>query len=145
MLGGYRHRFAEAEVVGFHGARITGGALALVGGNDHRLAAFPQRVGDDSISGGQSGAGVDHEEADIGIQNRRACLHGHARGQTLRRTFIEAGRVDQAQIQPLNIVLRRRAVARHTRRVIDNGQALAGEPIEQRRFADIGPADNGDG
>src|SRR6266567_2451750 len=38
-----------------------------------------------------------------------------------------------------------RAVTRHTGRVIDNGQALAGEPIEQRRFPDIGPADNGYG
>ena len=27
---------------------------------------------------------------------------------------------------------------------IDDGDAPAGEPVEQRRFADVGPADNGD-
>src|SRR3546814_14635972 len=35
-------------------------------------------------------------------------------------------------------------VARHPRLVVDEREALADKPVEQGRFADIGPADNGD-
>ena len=36
------------------------------------------------------------------------------------------------------------AVAGDARRVVDERQLPAGQPIEQRRFADVGPADDGD-
>ena len=37
------------------------------------------------------------------------------------------------------------AIARDARLVIDQRAARPDEPIEERRFADIGPADNGNG
>ena len=36
------------------------------------------------------------------------------------------------------------AVARHARLIVDDGDALAGDAIEQGRLAHIGPSDNGD-
>ena len=37
------------------------------------------------------------------------------------------------------------AVARHARPVVDQREPLADQPVEQRRFADVRPADDGDG
>ena len=36
-------------------------------------------------------------------------------------------------------------IARHAGTVIYEGEFLAHQPVEQRRFADVGPADDGDG
>ena len=62
----------------------------------------------------------------------------------LNAGVFEAGGIDYFERQIAELSLAFAAVARHARFIVDQREAAADEPVEQRRFADIGPADNGD-
>ena len=66
-------------------------------------------------------------------------------GQRLRVFVLEAGGVDHPEFEPEQARLALAPVAGYARPVVDQRQALADEPVEQGRFADVGPADDGDG
>ena len=59
--------------------------------------------------------------------------------------ILEAGGVDHGEGEIADLRFAPPAVAGDARRVVDDGQALADQAVEQGRFADIGPADDGDG
>src|SRR5262249_12011230 len=61
-----------------------------------------------------------------------------------RRGLFEAGRVDDAEGEITEPRPPFAAVARDSGEGVDQCEALADEAIEQRRLADIRPADNGD-
>ena len=56
----------------------------------------------------------------------------------------DAARIDQRIRPPLPFNFRSDAVAGHARFVMNDGNAAAGDAVEQGRFPHIGPADNGD-
>jgi hypothetical protein len=64
---------------------------------------------------------------------------------------MDAGSIDEDDLRRRMYALQRRnldhpgdAVARGLRLGGDNGHLFAGESVEQRAFADVGPAENGD-
>ena len=63
----------------------------------------------------------------------------------VRRRFLEAGRVDQAEVEIGDMALALAAVASDARQIIDERQPPADKPVEQCRLADIGPPDDRDG
>ena len=97
------------------------------------------------VGGRDAGAGVDHEEDDVGLGDGHLGLPAHARFKAIAGDVLEAGGVEQAEAQIADAALALAAVAGDARRVVDQRDAPAHQPVEQRRFADIGPADNGDG
>jgi hypothetical protein len=144
VLARNRNRFAQAQLVGFADARLAGFALGLVGGDDHRLAATAQQGGEHFIQRGDAFAGVVDEQRDVRFLDGQLGLMTHARLQAFVRDVLEAGGVDQFQVQVAEAARGITAVTRNTRLVVDDSQLLAGQTIEQRGLAHIGAADDGE-
>ena len=136
----------ELEVVDTAGFEETGvGAprLGLVGDEDHRLAGLAHHLGEGAVVGQDAGLGVDQEEDQVGFMNGYLGLREHAAGQRGGGSILEAGGVDDVELQVVELRRMDAAVAGDTRRVVDQGQPASGEPVEQRGLADVGPADDG--
>ena len=58
--------------------------------------------------------------------------------------ILEAGGIDDVEIQVVETGGMHAAVAGDARRVVDERQLLAGQAVEKRRLADIRPADDGE-
>ena len=71
-------------------------------------------------------------------------LGAHAVLEAAARRGIEAGRVEQPEVQVGDAAFAFAAVARDARLVVDKRDLAADQPVEQRRFADIRPAKDGD-
>ena len=101
MLGGERQIGSpkpSAKTLGL--ARAMARASLLLATRITGLPLRAERVGDDFVARGHAFARVDHEQADIGVRDRRLVCARHARGETSGAAFIEARGVDQQQIEP---------------------------------------------
>ncbi len=143
MLGRDRDAARRARGRRPRARRRAAAALGLVGDEDDGLAGAAQPVGEMAIERRHAGARIDEEERDVGVGERALGLRPHARGELARRRLLEPGGIDDAEAQIAEARLGLAAVARHAGRVVHQRQALAGEAVEQRRFADIGPAEDG--
>ena len=143
MLGRNLDRLAEAQRVSFHRAGVALLALALVGDQHHRLVGAAGEIGKGAIVRRQTGAGIDHEHQRVGERDRGFGLLLHPRGQRALGALVEASGVDDGEFEIAQTRLAFAAVAGDAGFVIDQRQLLPDQAIEQRRFSDIGPADNG--
>ena len=130
MLGRNRHRIAETEPIGFADAGQGGTSLGLVGDKDDRLAAAPQPAGKMAIGFGDAGARIDDEERHIGFGERLFGLHLHAPGKRGRRRLGEPGGIDRPKFEIGDPGGTFAAVAGQPRRVVDQSQPAADEPVE---------------
>ena len=105
----------------------------------------PQPAGDFLVERGQPLARVDQEQGDVGLAHRRLGLGAHPAGQARRVLVLEPGGVHHPEFQAEQLPFALAPVAGHAGPVVDQREALADEAVEQRRFADIGAADDGDG
>ena len=117
---------------------------ALVGEDDDRLAMRAQPSGEFAVDRRHAGARIDDEEADIGIVDRRLGLRAHAVFEAAARRLVEARRVENAEPEIGEAGLAFAAVARDAGLIVDKRDLAADQPVEQRRFADIRPAENCD-
>ena len=143
MLGAERDRIVEAERIALHQAVFALFPLGLVDDEDDRRVLAAQPARDFLVERGHPGAAVDHEQRRIGLAHRLFGLHAHAAGQGRRVIILETRGIDDAKIEAEQMAVALAAVARHPGLVVDERKALADQPVEQRGFADIGPADNG--
>ena len=146
MLGADRDRLAKAERKASSMPGLAGAALGLVGGDDHRRRLGAQPAGDLLVERGQALARVDQEQGDVGVAHRGLGLGAHPARQACAGPRPRTRRCRSPGIRG------RAGCASPSRRsrvtpgpVVDQRQPLADQPVEQRRFADIGPADDGDG
>src|SRR3546814_9468095 len=72
-------RLAEPQRIGLAetGLRLT--ALALVGDQGDGLAAAPQPAGEVLVERGDAGAGVEHQQGEVGLGQCILRLRAHAR------------------------------------------------------------------
>ncbi len=145
VLGGDRHRLAETEREGLVIAGVGSATLRLVGDEDQRLAGGTDQRGEMLIQRRDAGAGIDHEQDEIGLVDCRFGLGAHAAGQGFGVDILQAGGIDEADAQIADLRLAQATVPGNARPVVDQRQAAADHTVEQRRLADIGPADNGNG
>jgi hypothetical protein len=145
MLRRHGNRVAEAKPMALGEAGDPGLALALVGEQEHAAADAAQHAGELAVERGHALARVDHEEDEVGLLGRRLGLAAHARLEAAAFRILEARGVEDPEAQRAELSPPLPPVARQARRVVDERKAPAGEPVEQRRLADIGPADDGDG
>ena len=143
VLGRNLDRFAETQRVGFHRAGIALLALALVGDQNHRLVGAAREIGKGAIVRRQPGARVDHEHQGVGEADRGFGLLLHPRGQRALGALVEARGVDHGEFEIAKARRAFAAVAGDAGFVVDQRELLPDQPVEQRRFSDIGPADNG--
>ena len=85
VLGRQRDRLAEAELIGFHQPRLGRPALGLVGDEVHVLAGLAQHLGEALVERRHAGAGVDHEQDDVGFADGELGLLAHAVFERCRR------------------------------------------------------------
>ena len=92
-----------------------------------------------------AGARVDQEQTRASAErDRRLGLRAHPPGEAVGRRLVEAGGVDRGEVEVAEPRLALAAVAGHAGQVVDERQPPADQPVEQRRLADIRPADDGD-
>ena len=145
MLGRYCQRLAEAEAISLVRARLPGAALALVGDKQRGLAGLAHQIRKGAVVGEDAGAGIDHEQDEIGIGQRGLRLRPHAPGQSLGGCVFEAGGIDDAKGQIAEVRHGLAPVTGDARPVVHERDTPADQPVEQRRFADVRPAHDGDG
>ena len=119
-----------------HAAR----AVALVDSqNDGLFGLFEHRC-DLAVSSGQSDRHVhDHNDNRRGL-DRDLSLTAHEFQHLAVCARLNAAGIDEREAPSVPVAFAIDPVARHARRVLDNRHALAGQFIEEHRFADIRPA-----
>jgi hypothetical protein len=141
MFGRDGDRIAEAQGIGLEHSRLAGTAFRFVGEHQHWLAMAPELAGEFAIDRRHAGPRVDDEETDVGVGNRCFRLRAHAVLETAARCGIEACGVEKPESQIGEPALTFAAVARDARLVVDQRQLAAHQAVEERRFADIRPAE----
>ena len=145
MLGGDRHRLAEPEFMRLDQPGLGGRALAFVGHQHKRRFQPPQGPGEVPVHGRDAGAGVEHQQRDIGLRQRPAGLLQHIGLDTVGRHVLQTGGIDDGECERADPAFADPAVAGDAGLVVDQRLALADQPVEQGRLAHIGAADDGDG
>ena len=137
-------RFAKAQCERLVQPRIARAALGLVGDRHHRHRLGAQPAGDLLVERGETSARVDHEQRGVGTFQADLGLRAHAAGERLGVLVLPPGGVDDGEVHASQDRIAHAAVARHPGLVVDQRQLLADQPVEQRRLADVGPADDDD-
>ena len=132
MLGGDGDRLAQTERVGLVDSNIAGFAFSLVGAEDDGLVGAAQQGGEGSIQRQHAGAGVDQKQNDVGVADGGFGLGAHACFKRGVGRILEAGGVDQREVEIAQAALGFAPVARDAGRVIDDRKLPAREPIEER-------------
>ena len=87
---------------------------------------------------------VDDEEHEVGLLDRLARLLGHLCPEGPCVFSVDAPGVDQAKRHSVPLAVQLLAVSRDAGRLVHDGSAGLGEPIDERRLADIREADDRD-
>ncbi len=136
---------AQAQAEGFIISGFARLALALVGDQDDGGLLAAHEVGEMAIHGGYPGARVHHQQCHVGIGHGDVGLDAHAGLHRGARGFFQTGGVDNGEFQAQKIGVARATVAGYPGLVVNDGKALAHQPVEQGGLADIGASDDGDG
>ena len=142
MLGGDRHRLAQPKAERLQYARVALATLGLVGGQHHGHVAAAQDLGEHLVHGGDALAAVDDEQRHVGLVDGQLRLVAHPGLQALISDILEAGGVDQLQIEVADPPGAEAPVPGDARPVIDDGQLAPRQPVEQRRLAHVGTPDD---
>ena len=124
-----------------------GDQVPFVDDEDDAAAAFVGVAADRGVAGCYAICRVDDEECDVGrfkmaARHDDAEFFGHHFGFALAA---DAGSIDEAELVALEVDDLVDGVTRGSGDGRDDGAAGAGERVEQRGFADVGAADDGDG
>ena len=144
VCSGYRNRFAQAEACEFGHGFVRIGSVDLVDQQQHWFAAAAQLRQDRFIQRQRALLGIDHEQNQARLFDRGLRL---ARGETSQALFViadAAGIHQQERLAldpPADAVM---TVAGDAGLVVHQRIAGAGEGVEKGRFADVGPANQGD-
>jgi hypothetical protein len=137
MLGGDRHRIAEAQLIGSADCWQCRAAFGLVRQEHNRFARAPQPIGKMAVGLSNTFTRVDDEQRDIDIGERTLGLRLHPLGQRSGGGLLETGCIYDAESQVGDPSLTLAPIAGDTRRIVDEGEPPADKPVEQRGFSDI--------
>ena len=133
-----------AELVELVGLAFQSRVVGLVGHADHRHLHVAEPLGHLAVQGRQAVAGIDDKEDHRSRVDGRLDLLLDVFGQIVDVLNAHAAGIDQLDKAFAELREVRNTIAGHAGRRIDNGQPLAGEPVEKTRLAHIGPAHDGD-
>ena len=124
----------------------VGDQLPLVEHHDDRAPAGVDAFGESLVLTGDALGGVDHEEGDVGVVDRPQGTHERVvlGGVVDPRATAHPGGVDEDDRAVLGVDERVDRVAGRAWQVVDDRAIVTDEAVEQRRLADVGPADDGD-
>src|SRR5207249_1494821 len=96
------------------------------------------------IDGRQSFLRIDDEDRDCGDAKRDLSFGPDLLEKSRIDARADPAGVDDRERRAAESALRGNAVARHARLVVDDGNHAPRKAIEERRLADVWPADDGD-
>src|SRR5581483_4726136 len=136
-------RLSQAELIELDGAEKLVLIVSLVGYEDHGFGGAPQPFGHVCVGLAHAGARIDHENDDVGlIHGLLGLLFDHGR-KVVGVVGSDTARIDDRERSPRPFGLTVDAIARGTGHILDDGLTLADQAVEQRRLADVRPADDG--
>ena len=144
VYAGDRDQLAEAEavkIIQLH--RGLADLVALVDGQHHGLAAAHQHTGNILILRRHTGGQLSHHDDAVGGVDGQLGLLTHVGQQAVINAGLDAAGVHQQELVAGPFAIAEDTVAGNARRVLDNGEALAGQLIENSGLAHIGAAHNG--
>ena len=140
---GNAERLAQTEVVELvKFRRGIARLVTLVDRENDRLARAQQHGRNVLVGGGNARAQVGDEDDYIRVRNRRFRLKAHELQDFVIVGRLDAAGVDYGEVAAAPVAVRVQAVTGNTRRVLDDGQALACQTVEKLRFADVRTAHN---
>src|SRR5262249_43858627 len=145
MFGTDRNRIAETEPIGIKCASLAGAAFAFIGDENDALASLANHVRERTICSGGAGSRVNQKQNGIGLGDRRRCVRLHRSGEALAPGVFQAGGTDHLEGEIAELCVAFTPIPRHSRPIVDEREPAANEPVEQRRFANVRPADDRNG
>jgi len=124
--------------------RILFVRIHLVDRKKERLAGTRQQTGQFAIGARDLGAGVDHHNDGRRFFERNLGLTKDFRRYEVFVVRNDAARIDYSKLMPEPFDLSIKAIARDAGLVSDDGAPRSGQMVEQRRFPNVGPSDDGD-
>ena len=121
-----------AELVKLGRLRIDIIGIALVGEAEDRFADVPQPFGDFLVERRQPSPAIDHEEDHVGLVDGNLDLPFDVGGEVIDVLDADAAGVDELEEAILDVDQGGDAIARDAGGGIDDGDAPAREPVEQR-------------
>ncbi len=142
LRAGGEHLAAHAvELVGL---TVQSGMIGLVGHADHGHLHISQPLVHLAVQRHHALAGIDDEEDHRGRIDGRVDLLLDLLGEVVDVLDAHSAGIDQFDEPLAELDEVRLAVACHPGGGVDDGQTLPREPVEEARFAHVGPADDGD-
>ncbi len=119
-------------------------AVRLVRGDHHRYACAPQELRRLLVGRRLARRGVDHEQDQVRLVDRQACLFLDLRLDRVARAAFEPAGVhdDEPASVPLGLAVQ--PVPRGPRTVLDDRGPLPDDAVEERALADVGSSDDRD-
>ena len=144
MDRGNLDRVAEAEGIEFIRVGVgVAGLVALVDSQHDRLLRALEHGRDLRVCGGQADRHVDDHDDDRRRLNGDLRLTAHEFQHFIVRTRLDAAGIDERKAAPVPLAFAVDPVTGDARRILHDRHALAGQLIEEHRFADVRPADDG--
>ena len=137
-------RVAEPEPVELERLGLPPRVVDLVRDQEDRLARAAQDRGQLLVARSDPGPRVEDEEDEVGLGDRAARLLGDLLRQRRRVGDVHAAGVDEQEALAGPLADDLLAVARDAGRLVDDRLARAGQPVDERRLADVREADDGD-
>ena len=144
VQAGDRERLAEAEPVELEREALLRRVVDLVREHEHVLLRLAQDLRELLVARRDPGAGIDDEQHEVGLGDRGARLLGDLLRDRARVGDVDAAGVDQQEAAPVPLADELLAVARRALRLVHDGLARRGEPVDERRLADVREADDRD-
>ena len=137
--GGYRDGIPQSQVVKLvEFRRRASGRVALVDAEHHRLAAFLEHHGHVLIVGRHPGVQIGHQDDDVRLVDGQLGLPPHLGEDHIVGMGLDAPGVCQHEGAAAPFARGKDPIPGHAGRVLDDGQPLPDELIEQCRFSHIG-------
>ena len=141
-LGGRdRDRVAQPEPVELGRETGLGRGVDLVGRHHHRHRPAAQLAGELGVAGAQPRPGVDHQQRELGLRQRRPGLAADRLGQVARLGRVHAAGVHQRKDAAVPVGLDLLAIPGDPRLLVDHGLAAPAEAVDERRLAHVRIAD----
>ena len=139
---GERDRVAEAEAVQLERERLLRRVVDLVREHEHGLPGEAKDLGQLLVAGHHAGAGVGDEQDEVGLLDREARLVDDRAGHLVLAHDVDAAGVDQQELLAGPLADELLAVAGGAARLVDDSRSARGQPVDQRRLADVREPDD---
>ena len=124
---------------------LPGATFHLVGNQNDRAIGFSQNLRKCAVIGQNACTAVDQKQTHIRLGNCGARLLPHTPLQAVFVCLFKTGSIYHLKFELTNRGVGKSAVTGYTRCIVNKRKLLANQPVEQCRFAHIGPTNNGDG